>query len=260
MGACADPARRAGSVVHPSLYQDAVRAAERYAYTGDRARRQGGTAPPGTRPAQRPMSTPPRLAPLLAQFDFARERLTDRLAGPAGDSGNGVSIAIAGITDDEYRWEPVPGCWSIRPRAAGPGPGATALVGAGDWGRDHASPAPEPPPFTTLAWRLGHLSESLARRADYTIGAHTLTRADYRHSGDAAGALAAFAAAADQWRAALTSADDAALDRVGHSSFPDGSDPDEPFIAIVWWVNQELLHHGAEIALLRDLHRARSGR
>jgi hypothetical protein len=29
-----------------------------------------------------------------------------------------------------------------------------------------------------------------------------------------------------------------------------------PFIEIVWWVNQEVLHHGAEIALLRDLFRA----
>ncbi|MEU4495589.1 hypothetical protein AB0F96_19570 [Streptomyces sp. NPDC023998] len=31
--------------------------------------------------------------------------------------------------------------------------------------------------------------------------------------------------------------------------------PDEPFIAIVWWVNREVLHHGAEIALIRDLYR-----
>lgn len=90
----------------------------------------------------RPMATPPRLAPLLAQFDFARERLADRLVGPDVDSGNGVRIPIVGLTDEEYRREPVPGCWSIRPRAAGPGPGATALVGAGAWGRDHASPRP----------------------------------------------------------------------------------------------------------------------
>jgi hypothetical protein len=27
-------------------------------------------------------------------------------------------------------------------------------------------------------------------------------------------------------------------------------------VDIVWWVNQEILHHGAEIALLRDLYRA----
>jgi hypothetical protein len=26
-----------------------------------------------------------------------------------------------------------------------------------------------------------------------------------------------------------------------------------PFIAIVWWTNRELIHHLAEIALLRDL-------
>jgi hypothetical protein len=133
-----------------------------------------------------------------------------------------------------------------------------ARGGAGA-GRDRAHPAPEPPPFTTLAWRLGHLSESLARRADHTTGTHALTRDDYRHSGAAAGARAAFAAAADGWRAALVSADDAALDLVGHCSYPDGSDPHVPFSEIVWWVNQELLHHGAEIALLRDLYRARQG-
>jgi hypothetical protein len=28
------------------------------------------------------------------------------------------------------------------------------------------------------------------------------------------------------------------------------------FVDIVWWVNQEILHHGAEVALLRDLYRA----
>jgi hypothetical protein len=33
--------------------------------------------------------------------------------------------------------------------------------------------------------------------------------------------------------------------------------PEEPFMDLVWWVNQELLHHGAEIALIRDLYRAR---
>jgi hypothetical protein len=195
---------------------------------------------------------------LLAQFDWARERLTDRMTGPDGDSGTGVRIEIPAMADSEYLWEPVPNCWSIRPRAAGPGPRATVLVGAGGWGRDSAIPAPPwPPPFTTIAWRLGHLSEMLTLRADYTVGSHALTRDDYQFSGEAAGALAAFEAAAIAWRAALTSADDAALDMVGRSTYPYGSDSDELFIDIVWWVNQELLHHGAEIALLRDLYRER---
>jgi hypothetical protein len=206
------------------------------------------------------MATPLRLVPLLAQFDWARERLTDRMTGPDGDSGTGTRIEIAGMTDDEYLWEPVPGCWSIRPRTAGPGLRATVLVGAGEWGRDSASSAhPWPPPFTTIAWRLAHLSEMLTLRAEYTIGSRAMTLGDYRHSGDFAGALAAFDDAAAAWRAALVGADDAALDMVGRSTYPYGSDPEDLFIDTVWWVNQELLHHGAEIALLRDLYRARQG-
>jgi hypothetical protein len=205
------------------------------------------------------MATPARLIPFMEQFDWARQRLSDRLTGPAGDSGNGVSIEIPPMTDAEHLWEPVPDCWSIRPRAHGPGPGATELVGAGDWGRDSApAPHPWPPPFTTIAWRLGHLSEMLALRAEYTTGGHTLTRADYRYRGDAAGAIAAFDSGAEAWREALASADDAALDLVGRSSYPYGSDPEDRFSTTVWWVNQELLHHGAEIALLRDLYRSRA--
>ncbi|MER5686878.1 DinB family protein [Streptomyces sp. NPDC002205] len=206
------------------------------------------------------MATPPRLIPLLQQFDFARGRLADRMTGPVMDSGNGTDVEVASMTDEEYLWEPVPGCWSVRQRAAGPGPGATVLVGAGDWGRDTTPPPhPTPPPFTTLAWRLSHLSELLALRADHTIGSHTLTRDDYVVAGDAAGAIAAFEAAATAWREALLGADDAALDTVGHSTYPHGSDPEDPFIETVWWVNQELLHHGAEIALIRDLFHAQRG-
>lgn len=206
------------------------------------------------------MDTPARLQPLLEQFDWARERLTRRLAGPSVDSGNGTDVEVPPLTDEEYLWEPVPSCWSVRRRSAGPGPGASALTGAGDWGRDTAPyPHPSPPPFTTLAWRLSHLSELLALRADHTVGSHALTREDHRIVGDAAGAVADFDASAAAWRAALLDADDAALDRVGHCTYPYGGDPEERFLDVVWWVNQELLHHGAEIALLRDLHRARGG-
>jgi hypothetical protein len=203
------------------------------------------------------MTAPLRLVPLLEQFDFARQRLSARLNGPAMDSGDGERTAVVPLTDAEYRWEPVPGCWSVRRRTDGPGPRATELAGRGEWGRDAAPyPHPWPPPFTTLAWRLSHLSEMLALRADHVAGTHRLTRADYEISGDAASAVAAFESGADAWRAALTAInDDATLDTVGVSTYPHGSDPEDPFIDLVWWVNQELLHHGAEIALLRDLYR-----
>ncbi|WP_399921086.1 DinB family protein [Streptomyces kanamyceticus] len=205
------------------------------------------------------MTTPSRLIPLLEQFDFARERLTNRMAGPIMDSGDGADTKVGPITDEEYLWEPVPECWSVRRRVDGPGSRATVLVGTGEWGRDAASyPHPSPPPFTTIAWRLSHLSEMLTLRADHTAGGHALTRDDYFVSGDAAGAVAAFDAGAAAWHKALLSVDDAALDTVGLCTYPHGSDAEEPFLDIVWWVNQELLHHGAEIALLRDLYRTRS--
>ncbi|MFJ2608507.1 DinB family protein [Streptomyces sp. NPDC091279] len=202
---------------------------------------------------------PSRLAPLLRQFDFARERLGARLTGPVMDSGDGCDTAVGAMDDVEYRWEPVPGCWSVRRRADGPGPRAGFLAGAGEWGRDAAPyPHPWPPPFTTLAWRLSHLSEMLTLRAEHTAGEHRLTRDDFRSAGDAEAAVALFDAGASAWRDALLSVDDAALDTVGYCTYPHGSDPEEPFLTIVAWVNQELLHHGAEIALLRDLYRERA--
>jgi hypothetical protein len=203
------------------------------------------------------MAIPRRLVPLLAEYDFALQRLLHRLRGPGMDSGDGESVVVPPMTDAEYLWEPVPDCWSVRLRSDGPGVGAKVLVGAGEWGRDGGRPRPYPAPFTTIAWRLGHLGEMLTLRADWTLGSHSLTNDRYRFHGDAPGAIAALAEGAAAWRDAVTSADDESLDQIGRSQYPDGSDPDEPFIDVVWWVNQELLHHGAEIALLRDLYRAR---
>ncbi|MCY0934229.1 DinB family protein [Streptomyces sp. H34-S4] len=201
---------------------------------------------------------PPRLVPLLEQFDFARERLTARLTGPVMDSGDGSDTEVRPMTDAEYFWEPVADCWSVRERAAGPGPRATLLAGAGPWGRDAAAyPHPWPPPVTTIAWRLSHLGEMIALRADHVAGSRTLTREVHPVPGSASEAVAAFDAATAAWHAALLGADDTALDTVGYSSYPHGSDPQDVFVDVVWWVNQELLHHGAEIALLRDLYRAR---
>jgi DinB superfamily len=202
------------------------------------------------------MDTPPRLAPLLEQFDWGCLRLINRMTGPEVDSGNGAPVPATMMTDDEYFWAPVPGAWSVRRRAEGPGPRATRLAGAGEWGRDsYADKEPYPPPFTTIAWRLSHLTEMLAIRADYTTGSRSMTRENYPVSGDAAAAVGALAAAVEAWRGALVQCDDKALDTIGYSTYPYGSDAEDMFIDIIWWVNQEILHHGAEIALLRDLYR-----
>ena len=203
------------------------------------------------------MDTPPRLAPLLEQYDWGCLRLLNRMTGPEADSGNGMPVPATMLTDDEYFWTPVPGAWSVRRRADGPGPRATLLLGAGEWGRDaYHDKEPYPPPFTTIAWRLSHLTEMLAMRADHTSGTRSMTRDTYVVSGDAVGAVAALMTAVEAWRATLAQCDDRALDTIGYSTYPYGSDAGDMFIDIVWWVNQEILHHGAEIALLRDLYLA----
>ena len=55
---------------------------------------------------------------------------------------------LRGLTDEEYYWEPVAGCWSVRPDADG----RFVSDGSGP-GSD-----PDPPPVTTLAWRIAHIA------------------------------------------------------------------------------------------------------
>jgi hypothetical protein len=160
---------------------------------------------------------------------------------------------LEGLTDAEFFWEPVPNCWSIRRREDLT---ASACFGKGEWVYEYDPRQEQPGPLTTLAWRIGHLASGTLLRADYTIGTHTLTWDEYEFPHTAAQGIAALQAARDAWHAVLTTADDAKLDTIGGSSFPWGLDPTLPLLDICWWVNQESLHHGSEIALLRDLYRA----
>jgi hypothetical protein len=45
--------------------------------------------------------------------------------------------------------------------------------------------------------------------------------------------------------------------QVGRSSFPWGLDPGLPLTDILWWQTREVIHHGAEIAFIRDLYALR---
>jgi hypothetical protein len=54
-------------------------------------------------------------------------------------------VRLEGLTDDEYLWEPVPDCWTIR------------LQPDGRYRADWAVPLSPTGPFTTIAWRLWHL-------------------------------------------------------------------------------------------------------
>ncbi len=188
--------------------------------------------------ADLPASPRARLTLLLDQYDTSYQFVRDRLTG---------------LTDEEYRWEPAPGCWSVRPRAEAT---TSDAHGKGAWVREFDTPEPEPPPFTTIAWRLCHIVSSQMQRCDYTFGVRSLGRDEIELPGTAAEALAFLERSHQAWRAGLAGLADADLDTVGLSSYPGGLDPKLPFGDILWWTNRELIHHGAEIGVLRDLWRA----
>ncbi|WP_052849046.1 DinB family protein [Streptomyces avicenniae] len=154
-----------------------------------------------------------------------------------------VRPRLHGLADDEYFWEPVRGCWSVRP------------VGSGRWAMDFASPAPEPAPVTTIAWRLAHLVVScLGYRVGWHFGGQDIDSASFPYAGTADEALAQLDAMYERWDAGVRRLSDADLDA------PPAVGPEQfPMEGIVLHVNRELIHHGAEICLLRDLHRWQDG-
>jgi len=76
---------------------------------------------------------------------------------------NQLRPRLSSLVTEEYLWEPVPGCWSLRRQSNG--------KVAPDW----AYPQPDPAPLTTIAWRLGHIGQTLAQRANFHFGDRTMT-------------------------------------------------------------------------------------
>jgi hypothetical protein len=155
-----------------------------------------------------------------------------------------------GLTDEEYLWEPVPGMWSLRPR----GTAVTPLAaGGGEFTADFAFPEPSPAPVTTIAWRLAHLVVGVfGLRAASHFGGPAMSYETCEYPGTAAGALADLDASYARWMNGVRGLSPADLLRpVGPA---EGEWADVPMADLVLHINREALHHGAEIALLRDLY------
>ncbi|HEX7095994.1 MAG TPA: DinB family protein [Acidimicrobiales bacterium] len=160
---------------------------------------------------------------------------------------------LAELTDDEYFWEPVPG-WSVRPRGTSKAP---VVGGSGGWTIDFAIPEPDPPPVTTIAWRLGHVIVGvLGMRVASHFGGPPVDYFSHDYAGTADDALRQLDDAYAAWIAGVRGLDDASLARPCGPA--EGSYAERPMAELVLHINRELIHHGAEIALLRDLYRRRS--
>jgi len=144
--------------------------------------------------------------PSWIPFEYAFDRLRARLAG---------------LTDDEYRWEP----------------------------------APSVPP---IAWRLTHIGDLLRAERNWTwMGREPLLRdVDIEHPSDAATAIAYVEAGYAAWDALVDELEAADLWRPLDDVA--GQYAGEPIIALIMHTLDELIHHAAEVALLRDLYAAQS--
>lgn len=157
---------------------------------------------------------------------------------------------LEGLTDDEYLWEPVPGCWNVRPRGTGTAP---VLGGGGDWTIDFAYPEPEPAPVTTIAWRIGHLVVGvLAARVHSHFGGQPADYLTWEYAGTADEALAQLDAGYAAWTAGVRSLGEEGL--FTPCGEAEGPWAEHPKLDLVLHINREMIHHGAEIALLRDLY------
>jgi len=157
---------------------------------------------------------------------------------------------LEGLADDEYYWEPVPGCWSIRPRAEAVG---NDSAGGGDLVLDYSWPEPSPAPVTTIAWRLAHITRScLAVRTASHFGGPPAEPETWVFSPTADAALAQMDAAYDAWSAGVEALGEDGLARPCGPA--EGFFAEAPLADLVLHINRELIHHGAEICLLRDLY------
>jgi hypothetical protein len=161
---------------------------------------------------------------------------------------------VEGLTDEEYLWEPVPGSWSIRPRGTGTSP---TPIGAGDLQRDDAPDDPSPAPVTTIAWRIAHMTvECLSMRTMNHFDGPTAHWETWEYTGSADRALAQLDAAYDAWAAGVEKLGEDGLARpVGPA---EGYFAESPYADLVLHINRELIHHGAEVCLLRDLYAHRT--
>lgn len=163
---------------------------------------------------------------------------------------NQLRPRIDSLTDDEYFWEPVPDTWSVRPRGSST---AAVQAGSGEFVIEFAFPPPQPPPVTTIAWRLGHILVGvLGARVASHFGGPPTDYFSFDYPGTAAGALHRLDEVYAAWLAGVRGLSEADLQRPCGPA--EGHYADWSMAALVLHINRELIHHGAEIALLRDLY------
>ncbi len=155
-------------------------------------------------------------------------------------SGRRLRERCRGLTDEEFFWEPVPGCWNIRRDERH----------VGGWSYEYEFAPEDPAPLTTIGWRLVHLTAGNRLYWNHGFGDARLTFPDLEVPHTADSALAAWHDSRVPVTKWLADANDDDLVELRPSHLPERTmAAGDQVRALV----DEQIHHGAEIALLRDL-------
>lgn len=160
---------------------------------------------------------------------------------------------LEGLTDDEYFWQPAPGCWTLRPVGEPSPDGANLRAESGAWALDFGHPEPSPAPVTTIAWRMAHLIVGVfgARNHSYFGGA-PVSYETFPYAATAGEALAQLDEQYARWIDGVRNLTDEQLaEPVGDREFE--AFAHLPIADLVLHIHREVIHHGAEISLLRNL-------
>lgn len=152
-------------------------------------------------------------------------------------SGDRLLDRCDGLTDQEYFWEPVPGCWNV-------------VRGESGWTYPYEY-APQPPaPVTTIAWRLVHIAADNWIYWEWAFGPGERNFPDLIVPSSAQAALRNW----QDSRAPITSWLDTATDADLDETRPSHLGGTRTAGSVIGILLVEQIHHGAEVALLRDLY------
>ena len=174
--------------------------------------------------------------------------MSDRRVGPIILSSldyvwERIRRGLDDMDTDEYLWEPVPNCWTVKLAADGSG-------------RAPLSVPTDPSPVTTIAWRTYHIGVDCLEGYSHRLfdRGGTDLEPDQWYL-DADHARTALDRAWEVFRAGIHGlGEDGMWTALGPKWGPYA---EEPRVALFLHSQDELSHHGAEIALLRDLYRNR---
>ena len=175
----------------------------------------------------------------MAVITISRQSGVELLKAAMEEGWTTLRQRLESLTDEEFFWEPVPDCWTVH------------LDEAGRWVEDYVDPAPEPPPFTTIAWRIVHVSLCKLMHHEYAFGSAKLTWDELAVPHTAVDAVASLEENHARLRAAFDGLSDGDLQETRLTNWGECW----PIWRIFWTMAAHDLCHGSEIAGLRDLHR-----